>query len=89
MVHKYTAKPRHPPKCVASKLLNLRYVAITGVFGANSGFVGPWCTDGACAPANTSFVNLSYHEGDFIKLPYGQGGEFEGMAPFKPYHESL
>jgi hypothetical protein len=55
----------------------------------NLGFVGPWCTDGACAADPGTHANQSYHVGEFIKLPYGQGGDFEGMPEHKPYHESL
>ena len=50
----------------------------------NKGFVGPWCTDGACTPVaeddlESSMVSL---EGDFMKPPYGQGGLYPGMAAF-------
>ena len=47
------------------------------------------CTDGACAADETLFANESHFSDDFIKLPYGQGGDFEGMGPHVWYHESL
>ena len=41
--------------------------------------------DGACAPVESEELQLDLAklEGNFIKPPYGQGGDYEGMAPFK------
>ena len=67
----------------------------------NKGFVGPWCTDGACKaevvpPRDLHSDESELHStpppilgADRIKLPYGLGGDFEGMPPFRLYKDSL
>ena len=54
----------------------------------NQGFVGPWCTDGACAAYSPpgDELNVSLPDTAFI-FPYGQGGEYEGFPEFKMWGE--
>ena len=47
----------------------------------NRGFIGPWCTDGACSPAAAEAANGDTANAP-IELPYMMGGEFPGMKPY-------
>jgi len=46
----------------------------------NRGFVGPWCGDGACQPADAG--GAPPPGGDLLDVPYGLGGPFPGFRPY-------
>ena len=45
----------------------------------NQGFVGPWCTDGACSPVGEDEVQSNFAHPEILDVPYGQGGWYPGM----------
>ena len=52
----------------ATKRLTPNYVKM---LHENKGFVGPWCSDGACAPvaADSIKMDMAKQEGNFIQPP--------------------
>lgn len=48
----------------------------------NRGFIGPWCTDGACSPADDAEAANSDTANALVEVSYMMGGEFPGMKPF-------
>ena len=45
----------------------------------NRGFIGPWCTDGACSPVGEDEVQSNFAHPEILEVPYGQGGWYPGM----------
>jgi len=53
----------------------------------NRGFIGPWCTDGRCQPAELPEGLLGDLPDVELDVPYGLGGPYPGFRPYGAWEE--
>lgn len=85
---KETALDQRTPLLAMVRRTTLYHANWVRMLQQNRGFVGPWCTDGACDPhpheASAQEALLADGIDEPIQPPYGFGGPFPGFPAYGP-----